>query len=1306
MLSEQKYHESVGSFANEGSASRDLVSSRYVAAHALNDSKKMSQHKFMNQPKTASHLRKRSLTPQENIPYEIFALITDQHFDTQLRNALDSIFRLAVSSPEIVSTPKDNLNLFILFKCIQHMHLFIKKNSPLVNEQKMMDALFKIADCLDRPRDRTSVKIFKEKFFSKKNALFNTNVMSNSSMYNITQGKNFGEDNKVFSSNEEAEVVFAEQTRHISKLLEKNQFKTYKVQSFNRINNLIEYLSLESDQGRLDIVAKLLLKPTGLYGSSKGESISEERKMAVIADYLNHALLGMTLEKWIIKQAQVMTLSDGVWFTNVYLGYRLNNVICGFSYKEKLSAKAQAYYKNNVLKKLLPTLSLQLPASEQRELAELIITKPQWGFIHAGAMFLNSRKVGLDGMSLADIEDSGMMLYILINQGGASPEYAEYFRLPTLLHHEVYKYKHKKSLMADEQNMPEIYLNYFNYLNKLMRDNDPIEQFALLARQWKTRTALAQKQLHFSKIDAAYLNSYLNYHADNFAGVTLPNIDRVFEEQNHKLANMAYEVDRLMLPQVFNSLDEEDQKFIQQSKADRVRIQFNALDSIKKVPLPPAAMMGLIQSGGLTFHIPDHIDLLACTLKGKERIYALEISSDKKYTLSWVDRDRERLLWLLDNSSVSRADLDYQIKVNSHLTLKEAAESSQKLIEKLAEFHKNKLFKVLTDQGYDKTTQEKINEFLLSLIPLYTCITESRRGNEQEAISACIMDAFSLVPFAGKAVQVGMRFSTALAGATAMALKHGAQQTMIKGIMKQTSKELMHYAPFVAQEISPKVMQGLAVKFLRDVDPGFGLLTSGVTQGVRVMENILSKIPNKSRGVYKLSEALQRENEQLLAVPKKTNLRIESIFCPAQGKNLDVTLVGNKDGQQIWAQINRETNEIFGQKFIRTTKGYLEQVNVALGQRNQKPARVKNENKNKDGKVKASGSEVNEGIITMIGPNFLGPKTVAKHKIGGTNYIQYYTKIPGKEKGSEVLVLTAHGGYTRINYAEDNIELSNDYFAPPIILPPDLTIKILTPHDTALVDPGLNNVVNAGAHLKTYLTIKNGDIQNIDFLPQQGHSGWKFPKHYNPESIFSIYGKRHGLQNYRHFRYEQDDSKRIAKILIKNRKLAEKGEAILTDVLAVDKQMSDVMDTSLEKASIKRVLDLDREGKLLNEKGRRYKSIVFVHCRADLFQEDKYMSIYYMEPKQLKAKLDKGAQNSKSRPNNPVVGDITLTRLYRKEIGKEFTIVHQNVGRFIFTRIQQFDIESTPISVVNSKPLVVSSDTADLKNISSLEVQM
>lgn len=153
-------------------------------------------------------------------------------------------------------------------------------------------------------------------------------------------------------------------------------------------------------------------------------------------------------------------------------------------------------------------------------------------------------------------------------------------------------------------------------------------------------------------------------------------------------------------------------------------------------------------------------------------------------------------------------------------------------------------------------------------------------------------------------------------------------------------------------------------------------------------------------------------------------------------------------------------------------------------------------------------------------------------------------------------------------------------------------------------------------------------------------------------------GREDGLQNYRHIKYERESDKLISKVLLKNRELAESGKAILTDVLTVDKSIRYIEQSSLEKASIQRVLDLDRAGKLKNEKGERYKTIAFCHCRNGFFYPKNLVSTYFMMP----ANIDNLGEMSSSK--NLRASELVLTILCREDVSKSFEIKHYAVGRF------------------------------------------
>lgn len=849
-------------------------------------------------------------------------------------------------------------------------------------------------------------------------------------------------------------------------------------------------------------------------------------------------------------------------------------------------------------------------------------------------MLLSDSGAELGGLTLTDIEDVGITLHSMLSQKVVPPKYFGYFRLPALLCYVNDIYVSDLSALNAED-MQQVYARYLEYINYWEKKNNPLTQLSNLMQNWKTRTVLAReillKEFNISVVSDRWVTSYLNGHtekqyllakellAPDFPDVPgypelrkllvddpnpLPDINTVFEEQNRQLANAVGDIEELILPEVFRSINENEQRFIEQSKVDRVSFVFSV--KFSRMCCYSPSLEGTVVRGRAMprYAIPDQIDMLACTSNNEERIYALAHSSSTgTYTLRRVDRNREALLSLLDESRISISNPDYIPSRNTEYspnvigryTLKEPYETSQKFIKNLTEYRKKRLMKELYDQGYDQTTQEKVIDFTLSLIPFYSCITERIKGNTRASNIACAIDTLFMIPFAGQLVSTGVHFGTALGRSTVMAIRYGTRQASIKGMLKQTGKGLMTHFPAVAQEISPQVVIGLGNGFLSSIDPGFELLAKGGAKGISAIGNVISRIPNKSAGINRLSAALGN----LEAATGKLRRKGQSV------QNL-------KGKPETPSQMNDEAASI-----------------------------------------------LREDVVKKIGAGWFSDKNVAKRYIDGSSYIQYYTQFLNDQKNSETLIVSSHGGYT-----------FSDINAPVIILPSDITIKLLTPHGTMLQDPGLGNVVNAGNDLKAYLTITEGEVTNVDFLPQEGNPHWLMPEDYDPDDIYNTLGREDGLQNYRQLRYEGESDKLISKVLIENRKLAKNGMAILTDVLTVDKTIRYVKESSLEKASVQRVIDLDKAGKLKNEKGERYKTIAFCHCRNGFFRPKKTTSTYFMHP----AQLEDAKEMTSSRHSKTSL--VKLTILYREDVRKEFEIKYLTVGRFIFTLVQQSSLST------------------------------
>jgi len=728
-----------------------------------------------------------------------------------------------------------------------------------------------------------------------------------------------------FTSQQIAEINHNVQNQLLDKLLDKHHPPVTARSALTRVNELVEYIK-GNEEERIDEIARLLLSASAAYGENKDEYLSIGQKHAIIAQYLNQAILGKSLDSWCLQQAHLMRQEDNALYNHANLQNRLTRIINGHSKEQSLSAQARIFYQDNILKKVLPTIMLTPVKKDKEELETLNVNDPRWAFIYAGAMLLSSSGAEFMTLPLQELEELGTTLDLLLRKGAVPQEYIEFFKMPALFHY-AYQYP---STMEEALNSPKKLTQIFNYFFEntaaWVKVNNPFALLPDLVNNWKTRSELAGAMLAKNNISEDLLSHYLNSHndlrlpvKDGFERIALPNIDHVFYQQNRKIETAANKADKLLLPVVFNSLSDEDQIFIQNAKIDRVTAVLDARDEIRGVPMHTSARRGIDRSGALIYSVPDHIDLLSCTNGHTEKIYALRTMRNGEYILERVDRKREAIIDLLDDGFVPSVDKDYKLRITSHMTLKERHESANVFIDNLANLHSKNLRNSLDDRGYDKTTKDKVGDFFLNIIPFYTCISQSIKGNVEKAVPACISDVLGLLPLAGLAAKTGLRFGTALSRATAGALAYGLRENTINGIFRQAGNKLMSQFPQIAREISPEVMQNLGVALLRYLDPGVELLSRVGIKGITVLKSIASAA-KKDKGLSLLATSL----DNLQAPEAKIEAhQISTIFSPQDGKMLEVVKAGTFKGKPVWAQFNHNTGQFYQQKYCIEPDGNL-----------------------------------------------------------------------------------------------------------------------------------------------------------------------------------------------------------------------------------------------------------------------------------------------------------------------------------------------------------------------------------------------
>ncbi|WGL97819.1 pentapeptide repeat-containing protein [Arsenophonus sp. aPb] len=743
-------------------------------------------------------------------------------------------------------------------------------------------------------------------------------------------------------------------------------------------NGVIDYLDrYDYSKDKIAELAYLLLKPLGEYGSSNGESAPYARQQAVITNWLQYAIFGMPIDNWLLAQIKKFQPQQNSFIQAATITDKLQQIITAglpldnwrLMQTEQIKsaenfllrhqdlknehynhiqltlpyAEIRDYYQEQILNRILPTLILQpKTADESQRLQKMAIDEPEWGYLHAGAGLLSESGADLDNMSLDEIIDIGMWLETSISKETVPASYVHYFKLPAMIHYVLTNSHQAGVAESDKKAMASVYHAYFDHLTQHHNNNNPFIQLSNLSQNWQSRPSLARQQLKENDIDESWLNNYLyknstvEYQNRQGETILLPNIDAVFEKQNQLLANFSKQTELALLPQIFNSLKEAEQRFIESAKIELVKAEFNARDSIRGVPLSASAWQGIMAAGALITPVPDSIDMLKCTFNGEERIYALQKEPNTKigrYKLSRVDNNKNDILDLFPHDPAIRTDNEYQLKFHSASLLKKTAEKPQVLIDKLATLHRDKLVNKLQQEGYQETTRQKVDAFFLSLIPFYTVITEAQQGNTGKAVQAALWDIAGFLPFIGLTVHIGGRFSIATGEAALNGLQTALKQATFRQALSEGGKQLIKSGiPHVANSLPPNVVAKLSTAFLRSADPGFELLASGGIKGINALKKAASQSKIEISGLNKLRKALEKKASDFPVTPTE-KIDIETAYRPDLAKEVSVINIGHERGNALYVQVNPATNEPFGRKYLRDAEGNLELAPVAIGER-------------------------------------------------------------------------------------------------------------------------------------------------------------------------------------------------------------------------------------------------------------------------------------------------------------------------------------------------------------------------------------
>lgn len=609
--------------------------------------------------------------------------------------------------------------------------------------------------------------------------------------------------------------------------------------------------SLEAKKDTVYFFAQLLSKPIIPYGTEPEKTLTFKQAESIVADWVCQTYFETSFEEYVRYQIfSIYSNTDGLSPESLLneLLKKIRDKISDDRMGGMRSPETLSWLRDHVMSSAPAfVIQIQNPQDTQN------LTLAEWGQLNAGALLLQEYGIDISDLTVKEVMEVGHLTEHLITERQLPPDTANLFSLPALVQYYAdNKTPHEGMDKPDTAKMQQIYQHYFNFLRSAREQdeqNNPILRFDKLYQQWLPRKEHAREILTQNNIHLNQLNDYLEgkttFVTQDNRPVTLPNLNDLVVATTQDLGVSYRDGINLMLSGVFETLPPEEKRHLISANISRVKAEFKP---VSRVLVPPIGGMG---STALTHaDIPVQTDaiLLQSDNDKERRIYALKLNTRAGgYQLSRVDNDKKAYFALTGKSE--RYCEDYIPETSKAKALKQSGESLDTLSASLARWLHQEFVEQLNKLNYPPTPWDKTRKILLSIVPFYTCIDESLKGNEDDAILACTADVAGLLPFAGQAARTGTRFSLALGKATTSAVRYGTRH-LNNGLMKglrEGGKHFYKLSPSIAKEISPGTIKKLAVSFAEGVSPPL------TAEAFRVIKYAADKIPSAGRGLIRLA---------------------------------------------------------------------------------------------------------------------------------------------------------------------------------------------------------------------------------------------------------------------------------------------------------------------------------------------------------------------------------------------------------------------------------------------------------------------
>jgi hypothetical protein len=670
-------------------------------------------------------------------------------------------------------------------------------------------------------------------------------------------------------------------------------------------------------------LARHILKGLACYGGSIREPVSGQYQAAVIRRWVELQLFEGDIEAfiaadWPCRQVSLeRELADlGNLIRRHIFAHLLAHDTEAAGYRPDVVLKSWIW--NKVVLALVPVL--RYVNSEQD--GGLPLRGSEWGHINAGLLFAQRAGLELDDVSLYQALDLGKMLHLQLAGEVLPIEWQRLFRLPALCR-AAGDAVAAPGGQADSQGNSSLTQHYLLATKSLVATHEqwfrPLQQLLPAMANFRTRPELAKDKLGAEATPGEVL-SLLN----------TGKVNQAYQQQVDVIAASYEQYDRVRLGFAWARLSEDELKFISAAEISRVRAVFSAFDAIRGQRIASSRYA----RQGLTKNLLEHVELFAATCGAQERIYVQEFDG-AAYFVQRIDRIARNYQRLMKDDGLALGH-DYRLKIYPQgAVLQPPQDMLAALCQMSAASHRGDFSRQLHALGYEMTSREKLIEIALGFVPLYTCVTESRKGQVDAAVLACGIDVLTLLPLLGASgkllaniVQVGTRGSWTV-------LRKAAQEMTVHGLSKKMLLEggadiASHVLLPTQQLIGRHEMASLGVAALRVIDPGVELFWH--------LEGVVAKLSialgrHMESHLRALGEVLPRlgrkQTERVASVPVA-----DLLFVRVPGLDDEVpmaSLAGVKYKKQpVYTRVDLESGMQYGRKYYLAEGGTLQPVPVPL----------------------------------------------------------------------------------------------------------------------------------------------------------------------------------------------------------------------------------------------------------------------------------------------------------------------------------------------------------------------------------------